>query len=307
MDPNAVGLLHVWPSFRRIAGARLQLAVTCGASRAELVILGKIFLNPFVCGQEDSINLAGFMQRLRLCFVGHYALDYARYFAKYFPAKYELEFASPFPGIFAHDFTTTSLFSNARRFAGNLSRYFACASANHFAIFIAEYFKGETAKSWLAEFSRIDLSSFGRAGARAQLARMRPAVVRDMAASPQIAVLTAACKLSFRPTSDSETLDEVLRSASLDRLWAALAGHLSRRLTPEDRAFLVELAQHPEHRDPPLSWGLQYIVRGDVMLEDGSVVTLDELADEAGLPHLPFLDEMPDELEIDWDAEKKNA
>jgi hypothetical protein len=37
------------------------------------------------------------------------------------------------------------------------------------------------------------------------------------------------------------------------------------------------------------------------MLRDGSVVTLDELADEAGLPYLPYLEDMPDELEVDWE------
>ena len=31
------------------------------------------------------------------------------------------------------------------------------------------------------------------------------------------------------------------------------------------------------------------------------VVTLDELCDELGLPHLPYLEEMPEELEVDWD------
>jgi hypothetical protein len=41
-------------------------------------------------------------------------------------------------------------------------------------------------------------------------------------------------------------------------------------------------------------------VRGDVMLDDGEVVTLDELADELGLPHLPYLKDMPNELEVDW-------
>jgi hypothetical protein len=76
---------------------------------------------------------------------------------------------------------------------------------------------------------------------------------------------------------------------------------MARLFTP-DRALLLDLAQHPEKREPPLSWGLQFIVRGDVMLDDGSVVTLDELADEAGLPHLPYLEDLPDELEVDWDA-----
>jgi len=77
---------------------------------------------------------------------------------------------------------------------------------------------------------------------------------------------------------------------------------MARLSTPEDRALLTDLAQHPEKREPPLSWGLQFIVRGDVMLDNGSVVTLDELADEVDLPHLPYLEDLPDELEVDWDA-----
>ncbi len=63
----------------------------------------------------------------------------------------------------------------------------------------------------------------------------------------------------------------------------------------EDRALLVDLARHPEKREPPLSWGLRFIVRGDVMDNDGEVLTLDELCGELGLPRLPYLEEMPDE------------
>ncbi len=48
----------------------------------------------------------------------------------------------------------------------------------------------------------------------------------------------------------------------------------------------------------PLCWGLQFIVRGDVLLDDGSFVTLDELAAEAGVAPLPYLEEMEDEM--DW-------
>ena len=50
--------------------------------------------------------------------------------------------------------------------------------------------------------------------------------------------------------------------------------------------------------DPPLSWGLQFIVRGDLALEGGAVLTLDELSDELGLPRLPYLEELPDELDL---------
>jgi hypothetical protein len=80
-------------------------------------------------------------------------------------------------------------------------------------------------------------------------------------------------------------------------LWAALARHIARLSTPEDRALLEELARHSEQRQPPLSWGLQYYVRGDLMLDDDSV-TLDEVCAQADLALLPFLESMPEELNI---------
>ncbi len=77
-----------------------------------------------------------------------------------------------------------------------------------------------------------------------------------------------------------------------------MARHLARCASAADRALLEDLARHPEKREPPLSWGLQFIVRGDVLLDDGSFVTLDELCDKADLPHLPYLEELPDEIEL---------
>jgi hypothetical protein len=62
------------------------------------------------------------------------------------------------------------------------------------------------------------------------------------------------------------------------------------------------LAKHPEKREPPLSWGLKYYLRGDLVLEDGSEVTLDALCARLGLPPLPYLEDMPPELEVDWDS-----
>jgi hypothetical protein len=119
---------------------------------------------------------------------------------------------------------------------------------------------------------------------------------------PVFQLLSEASRLSLEPKRDDSALQESLKqlASTLDPLWPALARHIARRSTPEDRALLADLAQHPEKREPPLSWGLQFIVRGDVMLRDGSIVTLDELADEAGLPHLPYLEDMPDELGVDW-------
>jgi hypothetical protein len=62
--------------------------------------------------------------------------------------------------------------------------------------------------------------------------------------------------------------------------------------------LLINLAQHPEKRDEPLSLGLKYYVRGDLVFEDGSEMTLDALCDELGLPRLPYLEEMPPEIDL---------
>jgi hypothetical protein len=89
----------------------------------------------------------------------------------------------------------------------------------------------------------------------------------------------------------------------LDPIWPAFARHLARRSTAEDRALLEHRIAHAEDDDSPLGWGLRFIVRGDVQLDDGTIVTLDELCDRHGLARLPLLEEMPPELEVDWDAE----
>ena len=59
------------------------------------------------------------------------------------------------------------------------------------------------------------------------------------------------------------------------------------------------MAVNPEKRQGELSWALQYLVRGDVLLSDGTEVTLDELCVEAGIPLYPLLEEMPPEFEYE--------
>lgn len=71
--------------------------------------------------------------------------------------------------------------------------------------------------------------------------------------------------------------------------------------------MLEDLARHPEKREPPLRWGLRYIVRSDIWLESGEVIQLDDLSREHGLEPLPYLEDMPPELEIDWDEPEAEA
>jgi hypothetical protein len=77
--------------------------------------------------------------------------------------------------------------------------------------------------------------------------------------------------------------------------------------TSEDRALLKDLAERPEQREAPLSWALRYYVRGDIMMRDASVITVDEICDQLGVPRLPVLEDMPPEIEIDWSGSQDDG
>ncbi len=63
----------------------------------------------------------------------------------------------------------------------------------------------------------------------------------------------------------------------------------------------MQRAQHPETTaDEITRGGLQFFIRGDVVFQDGSIVTLDELFAGWGLDPLSLLEPYPPELEINW-------
>ena len=133
----------------------------------------------------------------------------------------------------------------------------------------------------------------GRAAARFSMAVLDPSKEKGIAR-----LFCLAARLSAQPNSDPRPFKAALAEIgpTLPEMWPALAKHITRRSTPEDRALLVDYAQHPEKAGEPLCWGLQFFVRGDVMLEDGSIVTLDELFANSGLPPLSLLEDMAPEL-----------
>lgn len=154
----------------------------------------------------------------------------------------------------------------------------------------------------VSEFVDFEMASIGRFLGRQWLSEIGQQL------SPTQNLLAAASRLSLRPQSVPTEFEECLKaygqSGETEPLWPALARHLARRSTPNDRALLDDLARHPEKRDPPLSWGLKYIVRGDVVLETGRVVSLDELCADNGLPCLPYVQDLPPELDINWGESK---
>lgn len=133
------------------------------------------------------------------------------------------------------------------------------------------------------DFVTIELDSIGgRVGARAVLG----GEVGKMAKSGSLSLFHHACHSSLHPDDPAAALTLALQQHAGDE-------------PAEDRALLESLAREPEQREGVLSWGQQYWVRGDLVMEDGSHLTLDELADELGLPRLPLLEDQPPELELD--------
>jgi hypothetical protein len=153
--------------------------------------------------------------------------------------------------------------------------------------------------TWWPAFLALEIgSAAGRCAPRAVLAHSRIPV-----GVPLLALFRSACQASFAPG------DATLRAAAVsacdafegDPLWPALARHIARISTEADRTLLEDLARYPGQREPPLSWGLQHFVRGDLVFDDGSVVTLDDLCAQVGLAPLPMLEPMPDELDLKLD------
>jgi hypothetical protein len=146
----------------------------------------------------------------------------------------------------------------------------------------------------LDEFPGIQFLVLPRMAIRVLLSHFEP--TRQPGA---LALMALACQLSMQPRADARPFKKAIRyyPRSEDPIWPALGRHISRRSTARDRKLLVALAQNPEKRQGHLSWGLKYIVRGDIRLDDQSVITLDDLAQELRLPTLPYLDELPPHLE----------
>ena len=149
---------------------------------------------------------------------------------------------------------------------------------------------------WWEDFVLIELSSaFARSSVRVALAHGK--LLDDP--SCELGLFQLACRFSLGHELASHQLRAALRYRG-DPLWPALARHIARISTASDRALLEDLAARPEQRDGPLSWALRYYVRGDIMLSDGTAITLDELCDELGAPRFALLEDMPPEIELDF-------
>lgn len=80
----------------------------------------------------------------------------------------------------------------------------------------------------------------------------------------------------------------------LHPMWPAYARYSAGLAEPGDAEYLNDLAAHPEKcGDEKLAMALQFFVRGDILMADGSILLLDDLFAEAGVEPLPLLDPAP--------------
>jgi hypothetical protein len=329
-DGSELAMLRLWPSTRVAIGVRLQTAITLGAKVRELTDMLPQLLawveqsqkeNPTrirFLAREFSYHLRNAMKR-RLrdkfdrdsiqSFSHDFACDLARCFVRDLGFRFSRDtgevLVGEFTRYFGHNFWGLHLGADyIPNLSKRLLRWHFLHNFNqlprhdldHEFINRLSPPDGKSSPRWLSAFLSLETRAVaGRASPRATLAHGHL-----YGKVPLLVLFQAACRASFAPNNMK------LRSAAAqacdtfegDPLWPALARHVTRMSTTMDRALLEDLARHPQKRERPLSWGLQHYVRGDLVLDDDAVITLDALCAQVGLAPLPLLEDVPDELDI---------
>jgi len=203
-------------------------------------------------------------------FALHFARDFIRDLARCVGQEFVRDFFEGFAEDFGRYFVRALLGYFGRCFDRHPHRELSRDFARHFVqVFIQDFRqylvldfsrylsipRSALAAPWLRTFALLEASSAaGRASVRAALA-----YGKLPADSPLLSLFRTACRASFAP-ADGGLRSEVFHASEAfdgDRLWPALARHIARISTAEDRELLVDLARNPEKRKPPLSWGLQ--------------------------------------------------
>jgi nucleoside phosphorylase len=329
-DQGEIALLRVWPSVRVNVAARLQSAISVGAQPEDLTAMlpaliaeARRVLSPMdhegiqhAANQRLTTN-----EDLERNVVREIWQSWGRYHDRHFVDERKQ------PLVHGHDLSLLALFRGFAQFVVNQcqARYgwdprFAPPSGAErtpvrFLTYMVRALAGWMGASgiegfakrvgrelglviedpppeWLRCFVLLDVVSFaGRACSRSAVAYCElPVEVPEV-----LRLLRLGCRASLSPGDESlrSQVAEASQSFEGDRLWCALTRHLAGVASNDDRSFLIDAASRPERRQAPLAWGLQFYVRGDLMLDDGSIVTLDQLSARAGHESIPLLEEVP--------------
>lgn len=293
-EPMSFALLHVWPARRRFIGYRLQLAALCGFDRSSIQALAGHLFQEVPSQVEDLGDILSKYGHFTPWMASSEFRDIVRDWA-----VHELPGSWRSPASFgtrlywpeaAWRYGWGGSMREIRDWAEwrwNHSRDYATSEL------LAREFNVPAPENATRDFVLLDIATPGRSMVRAFLAHQRSKFT-----SSEAIVLAAACGYSLHPEDGANHLEQELESHGnkIHPLWMSLARHVGRQSSSEDRSLLAELAQFPEKCESPLSWGLQFVARGDIVLDDGSLLTLDELTDELSLPRLAYLEEMPEDL-----------
>jgi 3',5'-cyclic AMP phosphodiesterase CpdA len=259
--------------------------------------------------------------------IQRFARDWASESAIYWGDQWRLKWAR----TLALDWTIDATKGPARRTARNFNNYFILNQkwvimvANYWASYWARYWAQykspatfvDQALNWLGDLGLgsianilldyvwTELTAFGRIGLRSFLAHMKKRPEVDTSLDKRLLELfIQACRLSLHHDSNLNRFNKALEDLpeKAYKFWRVFARHIARRSTNEDVEFLQNIAKYPEGHEAPLSWQIQYIVRGDILLNNGDNLTLDTLSEEVGLAPLPYLEPVPKNLDVDWDS-----
>lgn len=316
-DVELLGL-RLWPVRRSWLGWAIQSAIGFGMGREQVFatpwhrllheprasVADGVDLARSIATDVLAIDLArsaatDITTKVTVDFARHIAIDLAKYVSKELVAA-EVTFdlakylSTELARSIARDIATNLAKDIAKDIAKAVAEDSSGAYLNAFCSRFAYSFEVPSSQGLPLWFAY----SVGFAGTRTVFVHSK----RDHDALTEL--LRTACLHSFDPTLGPLPPN----TFTGDPLWPALARHVARCSTPEDRALLETLARSPDEAPEPLRWGLRYYVRGDILFEDGSVVTLDDIwaslrekfpEDADQLRDLPYLDELPPDIELD--------
>ncbi len=295
-EPWEVALLDLWPSRRALGSLRIQSASSVIGGAARVVARSALGIRTDHLAVTRKLT-----QQLRLMFVkesplGSWSRDWIRYWAKYLtPDGYTLTvrwLSRPWAG--EHSESLAQMWT--REWIEELG--WGRKGASDLISSLATDMGLDPTRADHLDISALELRSASRAGARARLSALGPQ--RDCPSA--VRLLAAACRASFKEQPDRPELHRRLKAFKGDPLWPALARHLAR--VSDERDYLTQCALNWESYPAPLSWGLRYMAKGDILLQDLTTHwDMDDLAREAGVEPLPIVDPMEPELQVDRDAD----
>jgi calcineurin-like phosphoesterase family protein len=315
--------LRLWPTRRSLLGWAIQSALGFGMRREQ------VFHTPWhrllresAGGRSLTRSLASALGRsLAMDFGKDFGMDMARDLAMSLAMVLALDLSKDLPRDLARDIAMYNAMEVARPLTSSMATQAVLGDMSQ-----SIHHARAMARGMLTTTSLTKLNG-GSVASSLALDPTDP-VTQDLATWLTFSAGFAGTRTVFAHSKDTDPLIDLLRTAcrhsldpargilpastfSGDPLWPALARHVARSSTPEDRVLLEAHARDPDQASEPLRWSLRYIVRGDVMFEDGSVVDLDEIwaslrerfAEEAAqLQDLPLLDEMRPNIEMDRSA-----